>query len=51
MGCVPSQKKKEPQENKCEVLPITSRQKFLIVSSWKGVSRALETTGVNMFIK
>lgn len=32
-------------------LPLTARQKFSIVKSWKGISRALGPTGVTMFIK
>lgn len=32
-------------------LPLTARQKFSISKSWKGVARALEPTGVNMFVK
>lgn len=32
-------------------LPFTARQKYTMVASWKGISRAIETTGVNMFIK
>lgn len=32
-------------------LPLTARQKYSMVASWKGISRAMEPTGVNMFIK
>ena len=32
-------------------LPLTARQKYSMVASWKGISRAMETTGINMFIK
>jgi len=32
-------------------LPLTIRQKFSIVKSWKGISRAMESTGVYMFVK
>lgn len=32
-------------------LPLTARQKYTMVASWKGISRAMEPTGVNMFIK
>ena len=32
-------------------LPLTARQKYSMVASWKGISRALEPTGVYMFIK
>ncbi|XP_055535672.1 neuroglobin-like [Wyeomyia smithii] len=32
-------------------LPLTAKQKYTMVASWKGISRAMEPTGVNMFIK
>ncbi|XP_045103583.1 neuroglobin-like isoform X2 [Portunus trituberculatus] len=32
-------------------LPLTARQRFNIIKSWKGISRAIEPTGVNMFVK
>lgn len=32
-------------------LPLTARQKYSMVASWKGISRAMELTGVQMFIK
>lgn len=32
-------------------LPLTARQKYSMVASWKGISRAMEITGINMFIK
>ncbi|XP_037081167.1 neuroglobin-like [Pollicipes pollicipes] len=32
-------------------MPLTIRQKFNIVKSWKGISRAMEPTGVYMFVK
>ncbi|KAK8387147.1 hypothetical protein O3P69_018068 [Scylla paramamosain] len=32
-------------------LPLTARQRFNIIKSWKGISRAFEPTGVNMFVK
>lgn len=32
-------------------LPLTARQKYTMVASWKGISRAMEPTGVNMFIR
>lgn len=32
-------------------LPLTARQKFTVIASWKAVSRALEPTGVYMFIR
>ncbi|CAL4075712.1 unnamed protein product, partial [Meganyctiphanes norvegica] len=31
-------------------LPLTAREKFRITKSWKGISRAMEPTGVNMFL-
>lgn len=32
-------------------LPLTAKQKYSMIASWKGISRAMETTGINMFIK
>jgi len=32
-------------------LPLTAKQKYSILASWKGISRAMEPTGVYMFIK
>ncbi|XP_031339684.1 uncharacterized protein LOC116168155 [Photinus pyralis] len=32
-------------------LPLTARQKYTIVASWKGISRAMESTGMNMFLR
>ncbi|XP_046462107.1 neuroglobin-like [Daphnia pulex] len=32
-------------------LPLNARQKYSMLASWKGISRALEPTGVYMFIK
>lgn len=32
-------------------LPLTARQKYTMVASWKGISRAMEPTGIAMFIK
>lgn len=32
-------------------LPLTARQKWTMVASWKAISRAMEPTGVNMFVK
>ncbi|KAF4526226.1 hypothetical protein B566_EDAN001911 [Ephemera danica] len=32
-------------------LPLTAKQKYNIIASWKGISRAMEPTGVYMFIK
>lgn len=32
-------------------IPMTAKQKYSIVASWKGIHRALEPTGVYMFVK
>lgn len=32
-------------------LPLTARQRFNIIKSWKGIARAIEPTGVYMFVK
>lgn len=32
-------------------LPLTARQKYSLVASWRAINRALEPTGVAMFIK
>ncbi|CAG7819778.1 unnamed protein product [Allacma fusca] len=32
-------------------IPMTAKQKYSIVASWKGIHRALEPTGVSMFVK
>lgn len=32
-------------------LPLTARQKYTMIASWKGISRAMQPTGINMFIK
>ncbi|KAG8237818.1 hypothetical protein J437_LFUL002427 [Ladona fulva] len=32
-------------------LPLSAKQKYNIMASWKGISRAMEPTGVNMFVK
>lgn len=32
-------------------LPLTAKQKYSMIASWKGISRAMEPTGVFMFIK
>lgn len=32
-------------------LPLTARQKYTMMASWKGISRAMQPTGVDMFIK
>ena len=32
-------------------VPLTIKQRFLILKSWKGISRALAPTGVTMFVR
>uniref|UniRef100_A0A146LSE7 Neuroglobin n=2 Tax=Lygus hesperus TaxID=30085 RepID=A0A146LSE7_LYGHE len=32
-------------------LPLTAKQKYSMLASWKGISRAMEPTGIYMFIK
>ncbi|XP_076359784.1 neuroglobin-like [Tachypleus tridentatus] len=32
-------------------LPLTAKQVFNISKSWKGIARAMETTGITMFVK
>ncbi|XP_063992952.1 neuroglobin-like [Diachasmimorpha longicaudata] len=32
-------------------LPLTARQKYTVIASWKAVARAMEPTGVYMFVK
>lgn len=32
-------------------LPLTAKQKYSMIASWKGISREMEKTGVNMFVK
>ncbi|XP_067011550.1 neuroglobin [Anabrus simplex] len=32
-------------------LPLTAKQKYNMLASWKGISRAMEQTGVYMFLK
>ncbi len=32
-------------------LPLNVRQKFNISKSWKGIARAMESTGISMFVK
>ncbi|GJQ81438.1 hypothetical protein Trydic_g14595 [Trypoxylus dichotomus] len=31
-------------------LPLTAKQKYNMLASWKGISRAMESTGVTMFL-
>jgi len=32
-------------------IPMTAKQKYSLVASWKGIHRALEPTGILMFVK
>lgn len=32
-------------------LPLSARQKYTMLASWKGISRAMQPTGICMFIK
>lgn len=32
-------------------LPLTAKQKYSMVASWKGIARALEPTGIYMFLR
>lgn len=32
-------------------LPLTAKQKYNMLASWKGISRAMESTGVYMFLR
>lgn len=32
-------------------IPMTAKQKYSILASWKGISRAIEPTGICMFVK
>lgn len=32
-------------------LPLTAKQKYSMIASWKGISRAMESTGVYMFLR
>lgn len=32
-------------------LPLTARQKYSLVASWRAINRALEPTGIAMFLK
>ncbi|KAK4887829.1 hypothetical protein RN001_004100, partial [Aquatica leii] len=32
-------------------LPLSAKQKYTMVASWKGISRAMEPTGVHMFLR
>lgn len=32
-------------------LPLTAKQKYSMLASWKGISRAMESTGVYMFLR
>lgn len=32
-------------------IPLTTRQRFNITKSWKGIARNMEQTGINMFLR
>lgn len=32
-------------------LPLTAKQKYGMIASWKGIARAMDSTGICMFIK
>ncbi|OXU16698.1 hypothetical protein TSAR_005124 [Trichomalopsis sarcophagae] len=32
-------------------LPLTARQKYLLTASWKAIAKAMEPTGIYMFVK
>lgn len=65
MGCeltkLASSIQKQPEQKELDApkasqkqdprLPLTDRQKYIMISSWKGVQRAMEDTGVNMFLQ
>lgn len=40
-----------PQQQVDPRLPLTAKQKYNMMASWKGISRAMESTGVCMFLK
>ena len=40
-----------PQSAHDPRLPMNARQKYSLLASWKGISRALEPTGIHMFMK
>ncbi|XP_015171666.1 PREDICTED: neuroglobin-like isoform X2 [Polistes dominula] len=40
-----------PQNTTDPRLPLTARQKFTVMASWRAVGRALEATGIYMFIR
>ncbi|XP_076043576.1 uncharacterized protein LOC143026671 isoform X2 [Oratosquilla oratoria] len=44
---VPDPPSPEPLDSR---LPFTAKQKFNMVKSWKGIARAMEPTGVYMFL-
>lgn len=47
-----SKQEEPPPPAPCDPrLPLTARQKYNIAASWKGISRAMESTGVLMFLK
>ncbi|KOC60400.1 hypothetical protein WH47_08619 [Habropoda laboriosa] len=54
MGCELSKLATVKSQNQTATdlrLPLTAKQKFTVMASWKAVSRALEPTGVYMLIR
>lgn len=63
MGCSASQEGKEEEDTKGDkdqeliqvqdeiICGLNRKQRFLLKSSWKGVSRAMRVTGVQLFVK
>ncbi|KAK9511671.1 hypothetical protein O3M35_000290 [Rhynocoris fuscipes] len=46
--------REQPQQAPAQTdprLPLTAKQKYSMMASWKGISRAMQPTGVYMFIK
>ncbi|KAK1137395.1 hypothetical protein K0M31_001906 [Melipona bicolor] len=51
MGCELSKLATPNQPTTDPRLPLTAKQKFTVMASWKAVSRKLETTGVVMLLR
>lgn len=32
-------------------IPLTKKQLYSLIQSWKGISREIERTGINLFVK
>lgn len=50
-GAGPSTAAGANSANADQRIPMTAKQKYSIVASWKGIHRALEPTGICMFVK